>query len=149
MSLKPYFQLHRCLFCCEKVNSFADISFGDCYIPEKSELKGKSSVIIRTKKGKTIFDKYSFFLTREKESIERIRDSQQLTELKNNAEYIKVFIKQHDIYPENNSDCKINNQAAKTLSKLQKHIRWGMNYNINKIKFSLFLSKIKIKMVRM
>jgi len=145
IQLKPYFQLHRCLFCYEKLNTLADISFGDCYIAEKSDFLGKSSVIVRTMIGKTVFEKYSFLLTKEKERIEKIRDSQRLPDLKNNVEYAKVFIKKHNIYPETNSKYEINNHAEKTLSKLQKHIRWGMNYNTSKIKLSLFLSKIQVK----
>ena len=78
MNLKKYFNLNRCLFCFDKLNRLADISFGDCYIESKSDLKGKSTVIIRTKKGKEIFDNYSHLLTLEKENFETIWKSQKL-----------------------------------------------------------------------
>ncbi|MFX1512918.1 MAG: Coenzyme F420 hydrogenase/dehydrogenase, beta subunit C-terminal domain, partial [Promethearchaeota archaeon] len=45
MNLKPYFQLNRCVYCLDKLNKLADISFGDCYIKRLEDKLGKSSVI--------------------------------------------------------------------------------------------------------
>lgn len=141
MQLKKFFQLNRCLFCFDKLNKLADIAFGDCYIKRKGNFNGKSSVIVRTKKGEEIFDKYSYLFTLERESIKKIRKSQRLMEKKDNLDYAKVFIKENDIYNDAFSDYEINNQVSRRLSKLQKYIKWGQKYNINKIRFSLFLSK--------
>ncbi|NQE52426.1 Coenzyme F420 hydrogenase subunit beta [ANME-1 cluster archaeon GoMg3.2] len=150
MQLKRFFQLNRCLFCFDKLNRLADISFGDCYIEGKGDFNGKSSVIVRTKKGREIFDKYSYLFTLEKESIEEIRKSQHLIDKKDNLEYAKIFIKEHSLYPDAISDYEIDSQAAKGLLKSQRNIKWGNNYNINKIKFNLFLTKClkKVKRVR-
>ncbi|MFW6034849.1 MAG: Coenzyme F420 hydrogenase/dehydrogenase, beta subunit C-terminal domain, partial [Halothermotrichaceae bacterium] len=38
--LKPYFTLNRCHFCIDKLNQFADISFGDCYIKGEESYLG-------------------------------------------------------------------------------------------------------------
>lgn len=146
IQLKKFFQLNRCLFCLDKLNKLADISFGDCYIEGKSGFDGKSSVVVRTKKGKEIFGKYSYLFTLEKESIEKIRESQHLMDKKDNLEYARVFIKENSTYYETISDYEINSQATRKLSKLQKHIKWGKDYNINKIKCSLFLSKMESKL---
>lgn len=54
IALKPYFQLHRCSFCFDKLNQLADISVGDCYSSDK-DIKGVSSVILRTPLGKEIW----------------------------------------------------------------------------------------------
>ncbi|MBA7554809.1 hypothetical protein ES705_47444 [subsurface metagenome] len=86
MQLKKYFQLNRCLFCVDKLNRLADISFGDCYVKGKGGFNGKSSVILRTKKGKEVFSKHPYLFTIEKESIEKIRESQHLMDKKDNLE---------------------------------------------------------------
>lgn len=140
--LKPFFQLKRCLFCTDKLNRLADISFGDCYIRGKEDFQGKSCVIVRTKKGKRILDKYSYLFTLERERIEEIRKSQYLIGRKDNIEYAKIFIREHNLYPGTISDYKSDKRAAQRLAKLYRYIKYGQSYNINKIRFSLFLSRI-------
>lgn len=142
MLAKRFFQLNRCLFCLDKLNRLADISFGDCYIDGKSGFHGKSSVIIRTEMGKEIFSKYSNLFTLEGESIEEIRRSQHLMEKKNNLDYIKILVKQNDFFHDNVSDYRTNSQVARELLKLQKYISWGESYDLNKIRLVLFSSKI-------
>jgi coenzyme F420-reducing hydrogenase beta subunit len=146
MQLKPFFQLKKCLFCLDKLNRLADISFGDCYVERKGGFNGKSSVIIRTKKGKEVFGKYSHLFSLEREDIEKIRKSQHLMDKKDNLEYVRGFVRENNIYPNTISDYEINSHAVRRLSKLQRYIRWGKNYNINKIRCSLFLSKIATKL---
>jgi len=146
IQLKKFFQLNRCLFCFDKLNRLADISFGDCYIKGKGSFNGKSSVIIRTKKGKQIFDRYSYLFTLGKENVEKIRESQHLVDKRDNLEYAKIFIKRHNLCPHAVSDYEISAQAIKRLLKLQRYIKWGKEYNISKIRCSLFLSKILSKL---
>ena len=146
MKLKKYFQLNRCLFCLDKLNILSDISFGDCYIKDKSNLNGESSVIIRTKKGKDIFDKYSYLFTLEEENIEDIGVSQHLMDKKENMEYVRYFTKTSNRHPNDILDYKIDNQISEQLSKLQKHIMWGESYNKNKIESSLMVSKMVSKL---
>jgi coenzyme F420 hydrogenase subunit beta len=139
IQLKRYFTLNRCLFCYDKLNRKADISFGDCYIRGKEDFDGRSSVIIRTRKGKDVFEKVSDLFTKEKELIERIRKSQNLRSRKNNLEYVKLFIKKYNLYNDSLTDYEINSNAEKTLSKFQMDILWGKNYSFKNIKFALFL----------
>lgn len=140
--LKPFFQLKRCLFCTDKLNRLADISFGDCYIPGKEDFQGKSSVVVRTEKGKELFAKYSYLFTLERENVEEIRRSQYLIGRKDNLEYAKILIKEHNLYPDTSSDYESNKQVVQRLAKLYRHIKWGQNYNINRVKSFLFLSRV-------
>ena len=150
IQLKEYFQLNRCLFCYDKLNRLADISFGDCYVEGKGDFNGKSSVIVRTKKGKEIFDKYLYLFNLKEENIEEIRKSQQIIDKKENLKFNKIYIKKYNLYPNTFSDYIINNHDVKKLLKLQRDIKWGKNYKINRIRFSLFLTKClkKVKRVR-
>ena len=141
--LKTFFQLNRCLFCYDKLNKSADISFGDCYIAGEGDFNGKSSVIVRTEKGKQTFDKYSYLFNVEKVDVDEIRKSQHLMDKMENLEFAKVLIKKNHLYPNLISEYEINSHTARRLSKLQRHIKWGQNYSINKIKYSLFTTKVE------
>lgn len=150
MQLKKFFQLNRCLFCYDKLNRLADISFGDCYIEGEGEFNGKSSVVVRTKKGKEIFDKYLYLFNLKEENIAEIIKSQRIIDKNNNLKFNKIFIKKYNLYPDTFSDYIINNHDVKKLLKLQRNIKWGKNYKIDRIKFYLFLTKVvkKVKRVR-
>ena len=71
MQMKDFFCVERCRYCLDKLNQFADISFGDNYtetpLPAQINKKlGTSCLIIRTERGAKIFDKYrDDFLTQE------------------------------------------------------------------------------------
>lgn len=64
---KSYFGCWRCKLCFDKFNEFSDISCGDCRIPEHYgenkisdvyyKKKGKSDIVVRTKRAKNIIDK--------------------------------------------------------------------------------------------
>ena len=144
IQLKKFFQLNRCLLCVDKLNRKADISFGDCYLENEDSYYGKSSVIVRTQKGKTIFDRYLYLFTLKKESLKKIEVSQKVLDRIKNLEYAKIFIKKHNIY--NNLNYKIDNKIEKKLEQLQKYIKWGKDYNVKKIKLFLFLLKFKKKL---
>ena len=69
MQVKDFFCVERCLYCIDKLNQFADISFGDNYtetpLPAQINRKaGTSNVIIRTALGAKIFNHYleKFFI---------------------------------------------------------------------------------------
>lgn len=78
MSLKPYFQLNRCRFCFDKLNQLADISCGDCYIDGEQTQGGKSSIVIRTKKGKDAFQECVSVLNFKESCFRDIKESQHL-----------------------------------------------------------------------
>jgi len=56
MGLKSVFQLNRCRYCFDKLNRYADISCGDCYIERFETLQGNSNILIRTQKGQKAFE---------------------------------------------------------------------------------------------
>lgn len=63
MQMKDFFCVERCRYCLDKLNQFADISFGDNYskapLPKPMSRKaGVSCIIIRTDAGESIFNKY-------------------------------------------------------------------------------------------
>ena len=69
MQVKDFFCVERCSYCIDKLNQFADISFGDNYsevqLPVQMNRKlGTSNIIIRTKLGMEIFSHYvdNFFI---------------------------------------------------------------------------------------
>ena len=145
LELKKFFQLNRCLFCLDKMNRFADISFGDCYIEGKGSFHGKSSVIVRTIKGKQIFQKYSKLFAVERENWKKIAESQNPTDIRENLGYTKFFIKKQGLSPKTEQGYEDNAEIAKSLSRAQKHVKWGMKYNVNKMRFNLILSRIRSK----
>ena len=56
MAVKEKFQMNRCRYCFDKLNMLADISFGDCYVAGCEDKLGRSSIVVRTKKGENVFD---------------------------------------------------------------------------------------------
>lgn len=140
MSLIKFFSLKRCLFCFDKLNKFSDISFGDCYIENKSDFNGKSSVIIRTQKGKEISDKYSYLFDIEKVSIEDVFKSQKIKNQFTNLAYTKIFLNKEKIYPKYEEKADFNPKLKRDLIKLQKNIILGANNKFFKIQLKLFLA---------
>ncbi len=89
MQMKDFFCVERCHYCLDKLNQFADISFGDNYcetpLPAQMDKKsGTSCLIIRTARGAKIFDRYGEdFLTHEL-AAEEIYKSQNIDARKAN-----------------------------------------------------------------
>lgn len=83
------FQLKGCLYCFDKLNQFADISFGDDWVNrEKSfEVNGKSLVVIRTAAGEKAFQKINENITFEPVLMESIRKEQGTAARKKNCAY--------------------------------------------------------------
>jgi len=140
MRVKPYFQLERCIFCTDKLNRLADISFGDCYIKGEEDFYGKSSIIVRTEKGRQILKRYSYLFDLKEASIDEIRKSQRLMSKKTNVEYSKIFIKNNDL--RNHPKFNIDRKRAVKLCMLRKRIHWGKNYQLNMIKLSSLFFKV-------
>ncbi len=110
--LKPFFQLNRCLFCLDKLNRDADISFGDCYIKGEEEFLGRSNIIVRSAKGKRVFEKYKHLFVLEKEEIGAVERSQHIEEKAENLEYCRVLL---------DGDMR----GAKRLKKRQRMLKLG------------------------
>lgn len=129
--LKKYFQLERCLFCLDKFNQLADISFGDCYIEGFEDKKGVSNIIIRSAKGQQILDEVKPNLELCQIEPEKVYESQ-------NAEAInrKLF------YDKINEGAKVNKgfnvkdgidrKFKAELDERLKRIELGKNYRGNK-----------------
>jgi len=145
MRLNPLFNLKRCLFCTDRLNQLADISFGDCFVEGKDDFLGKSSVIIRTPRGNDVFNRYSHLFILEKESIEAIRKSQFLGSKKDNLEYARIFVTKSKL-PQDSSIAHIVDRRAKwRLSRLERLTEWGKNYNFVRTRLYLLLARAETK----
>ena len=101
MSLKSYFQLHRCLLCIDKFNQLSDISIGDCYVKGEETELGQSNIIVRTEKGqKVIADLEDKFVLKKINPL-IIVESQKIEEKKANLVYCQMLAEKnkHVIYP--------------------------------------------------
>ncbi len=85
MQLKPYFQMNRCRYCCDKLNRHADISVGDCYISGEETVEGKSSVIVRTLRGAEVLSLCKNDFTIQESSLKQVIESQLPFEKEENA----------------------------------------------------------------
>ncbi len=141
IKLKRFFQLNRCIFCYDKLNRLADISLGDCYIDQKADSNGKSSIIIRSNKGNYFFDKYSYLFNREEEDIDTIKLSQHISDKKINIELMNLLINEFNLY-NNSSNTNDNDLLKKKLKKMQDDIKLGRDLNINRIDYLIFKSKL-------
>ncbi|WP_066632804.1 Coenzyme F420 hydrogenase/dehydrogenase, beta subunit C-terminal domain [Desulfolucanica intricata] len=140
MELKKFFQLKRCLFCLDKFNRLADISFGDCYIPGKESILGKSNIIVRTEKGLNALN-YSNNIVLEEIDPNYIVSSQKLNQKNQNLTFAKIFEinNGHCIYPEYENKKYIDKKIYKTFYRHQKYIEYGRN--VKKFKFISYLIK--------
>jgi len=146
MRLKTVFQLKRCLFCTDKLNQLADISFGDCYVEGEADFHGRSSVIVRTAKGNEVFKKYSHLFTLQKESMETIRRAHQITGKKHNFERMRIMIRKNKLCPGVTAPSGIGKLTATRLSIQGKLIGWGENYKFSRIRLYLIASGIAAKL---
>ncbi len=144
MDLKEYFQLKRCLYCIDKLNRSADIVFGDCYVAGQDSYFGKSSIIIRTEKGKRLLDKHKDDFNFEEADLNQIKDSQYIQNKKNNLNNINILNKKHNLYKsyENNKVSIVS--KVKLLLKLR-HVKLGIRYRLKGIKLSIWVTKAKQK----
>ena len=78
MKLKEYFVPEKCLYCLNKLNRGADISVGDNYIANNEDVSGVSSVIIRSKIGQAIWERYQEQFVFASDDIEKLKQSQWL-----------------------------------------------------------------------
>ncbi len=147
MGLKKFYQLNRCLFCIDKLNQMADISFGDCYTPGQESNLGNSNIIIRTEKGLNTIENHRDNFHLEEIDSSLIASSQKLKDRKNNLSYSYIFKEAtgHCIYPDidiNNILCF--NQLKTSLIRKQKTLSYGKDVgNINKIYLINLYDRIK------
>ena len=147
IKLKRYFQLKRCIICTDKLNSSSDISFGDCYIRGKDR-PGRSSVIIRTLKGKKIWEDYCNLFVWEESSIDSIRSSQSLSKKSKNLKFRMILgIKEGLI--DWGSSYEENLEFVNEFERRQMYIKWGKEYKTRRIRLSSrFLPSSRLKILR-
>lgn len=140
--LKKFFRLNRCLFCLDKLNTLADIAFGDCYIKDKTSVEGRSNIITRTKKGQAIFERYCHLFSLERINVCEVRESQGLANKKANLENVRILVKANDVYENTGLSYDIDKRAARKLLRSQRFIRWGQNNNTASIRITLLVGKL-------
>jgi coenzyme F420 hydrogenase subunit beta len=127
--LKQIFTLPQCYTCKNKLNSHADISFGDCYIPVKRNQAGVSSVIVRTEKGAKAWEQCASVIESEPESLRAIEKAQQIGVPKPDSAFQRWLTKQgtHYNYHKVRFALRIASfvTALKTGSKIAR-IGWGV-----------------------
>ncbi len=130
MRVKEVSQLKRCLYCLDKLNQFADISFGDDYVNRERSLavNGRSLVILRTKAGKEAFQMIQNDIVSEPVSLEEIKKSQGIEKREKNCSYAVIardelgtqwypFLKQ-----------EVSEERKKEYMRACETLEMGMNY---------------------
>lgn len=92
MQMKDFFCFERCLYCLDKLNRFADISFGDNYTQAElpapmNRQRGTSNVILRTDRGVEVFKRFANLFYLCKASPLAVAQSQSLNVRANNFIY--------------------------------------------------------------
>lgn len=144
MTIKGYFKLNRCLFCFDKLNISADISFGDCYVRGEESVSGKSSVIIRTERGKQAFDRCRSVFSLKDISIFDIFDSQQVNWKMENVEHAAIISNHLTGKPDISF---LDKWTWLRLQRLQKQISYGQNYSKNRFRMILMTSQLKTQLI--
>ncbi|MFW6008121.1 MAG: Coenzyme F420 hydrogenase/dehydrogenase, beta subunit C-terminal domain [archaeon] len=146
MRVKRYFQLNRCLYCIDKLNQFADISFGDCYIDGEESNLGKSNILIRTKKGKNIFGQINNLFEFKKVEIDKIFSSQNISKKNDNLIYDRINNGENI----NKLNLKLEQFEKKKLKKQLQHkkntIKKGKYYENNKVLIKKEIKKNNFKL---
>ena len=104
--MKDYFMPERCLYCVDKLNVCADISFGDNYTGQNSSPLGSNSVLLRTEAGKRAWESVSYALEFEPFPVELLEQAQFLEGRLNNLQF--AALKQEQIRKRSDVDLRIN-----------------------------------------
>ncbi len=78
IEIKDYFKAERCIYCTDKLNINADISLGDDYTEGDSDKLGANSVIIRTDRGASAWEKCAEFISYSDDDAGKIAASQKV-----------------------------------------------------------------------
>ncbi len=136
--VKDYFQLSGCLYCYDKLNQFADISFGDDYgnKEQSKACNGRNSVIVRTNLGREIWENVSSNINVELQTIEEIEKAQSIYLKKKNNTYT---ILNSSVYNENTGFFQLayDQSAIKEYEQRKAKIVLGNNQDYEKIKIEV------------
>lgn len=141
MMAKQFFQLERCLYCIDKLNVFSDISFGDNFTGENTDLKGCSTLICRTKKGEEVLRRVAPRLQLDDIDMERIAKGQNLQRRAANLEYAKMYWAEKgiNIYPDLLTDSTVH--ITRKYKEKIKDIHLGRIFPKKKKKILSFMKK--------
>lgn len=130
MQLKEYFQLHRCVYCIDKLNQLADISFGDCYIEGEESDLGKSNILVRTEKGMNAFKAVNRHLCTKPVRMEAVYESQKIDQKNENYYYSVLYSStNHPIYPGlERLEEELPPTCEDDLKRIQEKIRYGKEF---------------------
>lgn len=78
IAVKDYYMPRRCLYCMDKLNTMADISFGDNYVSNEIDLEGSNSVVIRTHIGEQAWNICNNSIIAKEIALDKIVKSQGL-----------------------------------------------------------------------
>lgn len=128
MKLKDFFQLERCLYCVDKLNQFADISFGDNYTNIDKNILGSNSIILRTNRGRKAWEICEKILCFKEIDIKSIVDSQAIKSREQNiTNGLYYEKKENHTINTINQEC-IGNVDNLTYKKRLHEISLGGNY---------------------
>lgn len=140
IKVKDYYQLERCIYCTDKLNRMADISFGDCYIAGKDN-PGRSSIVIRTEKGQNIWEECSDSFVHEPSSFESIKRSQHWSDKKENLDLARLLVTKCDLFQ--GSAQPPTPGAKQSYKRHKKMISIGKKGDIKKLTRAISLSSKK------
>ncbi|MBQ8677094.1 MAG: Coenzyme F420 hydrogenase/dehydrogenase, beta subunit C-terminal domain [Alphaproteobacteria bacterium] len=90
MEVKDFFMPECCLYCLNKLNLRCDIAFGDNYIKEFEDKEGGSSLIVRTKTGRVVFESTKDAFTAIENSEEQLLGSLGLGNRERNLAFARL-----------------------------------------------------------
>lgn len=124
------FQLKRCLYCFDKLNQFADISFGDDWVNrEKSlEVNGKNLVVLRTAAGEKAFQAIDAEIVVEPVFMEEIRKEQGIATREKNCAYAVLAREEIGTSWYGFLKTVISSEIRKDYARRCEAIEIGMNY---------------------
>lgn len=130
MRVKEVFQLKRCLYCLDKLNQFADISFGDDYVNhEKSrEVNGRSLVVLRTEAGKKAFQMIEDDIVFESVSMDDIKKAQGIAKKERNCAYAVLARDEFKTQWYPFLDQNVSGEIRENYVQACETLRTGMNY---------------------
>ena len=101
MNVKDYFAVQSCLYCVDKLNSYADVSVGDNFISSKSDSRengkvlnvreGSNTVILRTEKAQRCWESVKELFWWEECTMGQIEDSQKMKERRKNGVNLELL----------------------------------------------------------
>lgn len=148
--VKDFYCPERCLYCIDKLNRLADISVGDNYTNIKMGDNGSNTIIIRTKKGNEIWEKYNSLF-----EFKLIDQGEVITSQKLELKYSNIknaIIKNTELINYKNCDRNITKKELKNYKSKIHLIKIGYNNNYKKIYnmthkfFYKLINKIKNKL---